>query len=127
MASHARRCIQVRCARREVLEGKRPAAVDDERVAAQETVRSLRTHKRDNTPEVRWIADRGRSELFSKARWPPVGCGPGQARLSVTPEPIKSCAAVFTHAHKPARAVLDNAIPGSGCTTPQLAMQQMRP
>ena len=43
------------------------------------------------------------------------------------PSSTRSFAAVFAHAHRPVRAMLESASVGIGSFTPQEAMQQMRP
>ena len=56
-----------------------------------------------------------------------VAWKPGQTKLSVTPLPRRSAAAVFAQAHNPVRAVLDRASVGEACTIVEEAMQQILP
>ena len=43
------------------------------------------------------------------------------------PSSIRSCAAVFAHAHRPVRATFEYARSGIGCLTALEVMKQMRP
>ena len=52
---------------------------------------------------------------------------PGHARLSVIPSGKRSAAAVLAQAHRPVRAVLDNARVGMGCLIELDVMRQIRP
>ena len=56
-----------------------------------------------------------------------VAWAPGQARFTVMPSSKRSCAAVLAHAHKPVRAMFDNAKLGIGCLIDDDVMKHIRP